>query len=397
MNFAYRLSLMFLAATVVAPTAASAECSDPGLNRTTMAHLRIHSPIGNVPDSRGFAMANLEAGGGKVLGYTRLRLEYISCQGPPRDYQSERRNGVKRFFMGKHASKLLQISAHVRPLDVRRSYMLASIKRDSTKQGEEWSTNIDNGSVLLPFFRVDQSSVVNLEANLVSSRQYGSNIGEGALDILGRASDLISPTTAWINQANKEGFNKAANFIDASINGLLKVSIDETVRQGVRLNPGTEDQTLAVITLSVPRANDAYVSTSAPEVMVGQWRVVAEKIRVSMFGEVLANQPLARNQITAANILNYSVNDGKSLRETLAGVASVGSARDGLVGAKPSEVGGRARALCRAVAIESDRLGLAPIDSGAAVWAYLTDMALGDTMSEAELSCGEVEHYPAPR
>jgi hypothetical protein len=395
MKFMNKIGALILCA-VGAPTSVFAQCTDTNVNQTTMAHLRINQSTETAARPTGLAFANVSAsGGGKVLGYTRLRLEYIGCPGDPRDYQSERRAGVKRYFMGKHASKLLQLSAHVRPLDVRRSYMLASIKRGSTKQGEEWTTNLDNGSIFLPYFRVDQSSVVNLEANLVSSREYGSSVGEGALNLVGRASDLLSPTTAWINEANKAGFNKAANFIDASINGLLKVSIDETVRKGVRLDPTNGEQTLAVITLSVPRANDAYVSTSAPEVMVGQWRIIAEPIRPSMFADVLMGQPLARNQITAANILNFSVDDGKTLRQMLAGVASVGAARDGLIGARPADIRNRARTLCRVVAIESDRLGLAPVDSGAAVWAYLTDMALGDAMNTAEAGCREVEHYPS--
>lgn len=387
--------LALVVASWSAPLSAQAQCADPHLNNSTMSHLRISRPVNSASSPMNVGPADASTlSGGKVLGYTRLRLEYFGCNGTARDYQGERRVGPKRFFMGKHASKLLHLSAHIRPLDVKRSYTLASIKRDSTRQGEEWSTNLDNGSVFVPFFRVDQSSVVNLVANLVSTREYGSSVGQGALDLLGRASDLISPTTAWINQANKERFNKAANFIDSSINGLLKVSIDETVRQGIRLNPDGVEQTLAIITLSVPRANDAYVSRSAPEVMVGQWRIIAEKVRPSMFADVIPNQPLARKQITAANILNYSVDDGQTLRGLLASVPSVGAARDGLVGAKAAEVAGRARSLCRVIAIESDRLGLAPVDSGAAVWAYLTDMALGDAMPVAETACGEVEHYP---
>lgn len=366
------------------------DCRADQLNPATMVHLR----MARGTSTKG-TEALVEGNSGKILGYTRIRIFYRSCGGDQREYLPERRGDLSRFFLGKHAKKILTINAHVTPLDVKANEPLASINRDSTKKGEEWSTDVDNNEVLLPYFRIDRGTVIALDAKLHSTRDYDSSIASDALDLVQRASDLINPTTALITTENKDRFNKAASFVDTAVNGMLKVSIDERVRLSSPVVTPQSGEVLAVITLRLPRSTDVYAS-AIPERLLGQWVIYTEPARASMLDDVAFGQPIARNAISAAGVLNYLVDDKKTLREAFSGVKNLVSARDALVGASVAESRDKARTLCRAVAGEALALGLTPVDAGAAAWAYVADLALADAkMKKAEAGCAAVEFYPA--
>jgi hypothetical protein len=289
---------------------------------------------------------------------------------------------------------LIKLKATIRPLGLDVSSTIGSIQRRSGGKGEEWSTTIENDRVLVPYFRVDRSSVVAFTVDLSSSRTYNSSVAGNTLDVVKRAATLIAPTSALVTKVNKARFNDASSFVDNSINGLLKVAINERAVEDVALNPGANGAVLAVLTANLPTANDTYPSTGEPSESVGRWIVFAEKLRPSMFGDVL-NDRVDKQSTTPAAILNYLVDDTKTLREALAGVQSLGAARDALIAASDAQTADRALILCRTVAAEGDSLGLTPIDAGASVWAYLTDMALPEQkMGLASAACAQIEHYP---
>ena len=369
-------------------------CASSHLNPATMVHLRMGRGTSSAGASSVNANESTIGNAGKILGYTRIRILYRSCGGEERDYVPEKRDDVSRFFLAKHAKKILTIDAHVTPLDVKANEPLASINRDSTKKGEEWSTDVGNNEILLPYFRIDRGTVIALDAKLHSTRDYESTIAADTLDIVQRASSLINPTTALITTENKERFNKGADFVDKTVSGMLKVGIDERVRMSVPIVTPKSGQVLAVITLRIPRANDVYRS-KFEEKLVGQWIIYTEPSRPSMLDDLSGDQSIARKAISVAGVLNYLVDDKKTVREALSGVKSLVTARDALVGADPAESTNKGRTLCRAVASEALSLGMTPVDAGATAWAYLADLALPkDKMDKAEPGCSEVEFYP---
>ena len=372
-------------------------CDAPHLNPATMVHLRM-TRVGDDQDTVEQMFASRSAGNsGKVLGYTRIGVRYRPCAADQRDYTKEKRDVIKRFFLGKHADKTLTVEVHATPLNVRQNKTLAAINRDSNSEGETWDTGVENDEIILPYFAVDRGTLIAIDAKLVSSREYDSTIAGGALELIQKASDAISPTTALITTQNKDRFNKAANFVDSTVDGLLKVKIDEKVRLRVPIAAPETGQVLAVITLWLPPANDAYRSAKAPEQPVGQWIIYADPLRRSMVDDVEVDGPVSRASTTAATVLNYLVDDDMTLREALAGIPSVVAARDALVGADDEGAVDTGRSLCRVVSLEASSLALAPIDAGAAAWAYLTDLALPkDKMANAETGCREVEYYPPP-
>jgi len=283
----------------------------------------------------------------------------------------------------------------VKPLGVSSSTTLSSIHRKSGKAGEEWITAIENGGVLLPYFRVDANTLIRVEADFESTREYNSSISADVLDIIKRASVLISPTAPLITSQNKDRFNDAANFVDNSINGLLKVSIAEKPGVTVPFKDGQADQTLAVITLVVPGANDPFPTLQSPMVPIGQWTITAEQVRTSMLGRKEAGS-FVPGSYTASSVMNFGVAEGKTLREAFAGSSSVTAARDALIAAPSDKSKQPGRVFCRTIASEADGLGLSPMDVGIATWAALTDLALpDDKMAKALEGCSGVENFPS--
>lgn len=377
------------------------------LNPATMVHVRMQGAldeasgsgpngavsVASVPPAEN-SMALLRVGnGGAPYGYSRLRVSFTPCNAQQRDIVPEKRLPLIRYFFGKQADKVLKLKVTVKPLGVSSSTTLTSIHRKSSKTGEDWVTEVENDGVLLPYFRVDANSLVRIEADFQSTREYNSNISSESLGIIKRASALISPAAPLITAQNKDRFNDAANFVDSSINGLLKVSITEKPSLATFISPNGKKQPLAIVTLVAPWANDVYPERGGL-IPVGQWTVWADELRASLLG-VHNQNALVPGSYTASSVMNFSVSEEKTLKEALAGSSSVTAARDALITAKGEEATDAGRTFCRTIALETDALGLAPLDVGIATWAALTDLALPETeMGHALTACSKVENFP---
>lgn len=288
--------------------------------------------------------------------------------------------------MHKQASKILTVNLEVNPIGVHSSRPLMTISRDSGRAGENWDTDVWNDAVLLPFFRIEPNTSVKLDFVFNSSREYQSSVATSSLDILKRATALIIPNSALITPQNIDRFNEASTFVDTTINGLLKVSIDEKLHvETLSLDPA---QPIASLVLFEPGANDPYTSVKWREQPVGQWTIVAERYEGSIFAASsgTADGPSVP---AVASVLNFQVADNKTVRETLAGDSSVTDARDAVLVATKETAGDLSRKLCRAVASKADTLGFSPKDVNWVVVAYLQDMALPtDIGGRARAGCG---------
>lgn len=382
--------MSILIAATLAAAATASDCTGQHVNQSSFFHLR-SSAVDRTPAAVQAILPTWTGGnGGKILGYTRLRATYVDCGGTQRLYQDEKRDPLVRFFLGKETHKTLSLSVKISPLDVKSVSSLARFDRLSNRRGEEWTTNIENDRILLPYFRVDRSTTLDLQSEVLSTREYKSSIVAGSYEVIEKAAALISPSTVLITEENKGKFNEAASFVDSSIDGLLHVSITEKLRE--TLSMGDNPKELARITLVAPRANDAYPTSRFKERMIGQWIVYAEPLRPSMFTDMVGSaRTLKRDDLSASAILNFLVQDQKTLRELLAGTASVTAARDAVIKAPKDKE--KATALCRAVSSEADRVGLTPMDASATAWAYVKDMAL--PTNDADQSCAaDLEFYP---
>lgn len=323
--------------------------------------------------------------------YVRLMIKYVPCPAASdRVYGLESRWWLKRMFLHKKVGKILKVAAVVRPLGVNATKTLSEIDFDSGSKGENWTTNVDNNAVLLPYFRADDRALVGLDITFSSTRSYESGIATTTLDLAKRAATLISPTSSLITKDNKDRFNDAANFVDTTINGLLKIDVNESVHVDA---PPTAGKPLATIALFVPPADDPYLSHPERNHAIGEWQITAETLNGSIFRTASGDD----KRLSPAQIMNFRVSDDKTLKAALTASNNVQTARDALLKSKKdADVSDAALTLCRATAAEADAQGFSNADVGRIVWAYLSDLALPtQSRADAFTACAQVDHWPS--
>jgi hypothetical protein len=332
--------------------------------------------------------------GGKVLGYTRLQIVFTSCVNRQlRRYSEESRSAIERFFVGKTDNHVLKFDAQVDPVGVKSSVQLYSMLRNSAKDGQSWTTDVRNNDYLLPYFRLDTSSLLAFSANFQSEGSSKFDVAGSVLDIVERGANLITPTAVLITDENRERFNKAAEFVDGSLSKLFYKKVTETARQGVAIAPTEDDpQLVASVVLVSPDPRKTYVDVGYPQRVIGRWDVYAEKIKKSLFADV-KKDPQSRSdivdvrQIDPATVLNFKIGDNEVLRDRLASSEAISKASKALAqAADAAAVRGPAIGFCRLVATEAARVGLAPNDVAITAWAYLEDQALEGAKRTAALS-----------
>jgi hypothetical protein len=406
---------LFFGAAMVAATAAQASntCNLTHLNLATLQNVAV-MPVPAPPDDmakgenagdKNLEVALLtpealvEAGvpsGGEILGYTRLRIVFTSCETEPlRRYGQESRSAIERFFVGKIDNHVLKFDAQVDPIGVKASTQLYSMLRNSSKDGQSWTTDIRNNDYLLPYFRLDTSSILTFSADFQSEGSSKFDIGSSILDIVEQGSKLITPTAVLITDENIGRFNDAARFVDESLSKLFYKKVTETARQGIAIKP-TEyaTQHLVSVVLIDPDPTKTYITTQRPGRVVGQWDVYAERIRKSLFASV-DNDAVNIANLDPASVLNFKIGDKEILRDRLASSEAISKAAKAMAQASETNVGEPAIGFCRLIAMEAARVGLAPHDMALAAWAYLADQAMVENKHKAAAAaCQQVRYFP---
>lgn len=372
-------------------------CKSKGNSPSVYAYLRPHD-LNKLPAVRDKAGANTEANTGKILGYTRFRIDFYDCPAEDvRDYGDEKRNFLKRWFLGKHATKTVEFTMSYSPNGVETKRLAVSVNRKSGNDGENWETTINAPMIPSPYFRIDQGSKATVSARVNVSRDYDSNIAEGALELVTKATAAIIPSATLITDENKERFGKASSFVDTAISGLLKVTIEEHPTVEYPLLPGRDGQVLAIYALHLPFANNAYGNAAYPLKPAGIFVVAADRLRWSMFSDV-SEGPLKATSLSPESILGYLVDDQKTIRERLGGAQIIASAQDELVSSGDAdEQANKGYAICRLIATEAESIGLTPPDRAAVAWAYVKSMAFDPDKEGAVLAgCSRIDMFPLP-
>lgn len=406
---------LFFGAAMVTATAAKASntCGLTHLNLATLQNVAV-MPVPPPPDdtvrAENAANRNLEVAivapeavveagvpsGGEILGYTRLRIVFTPCENEPlRQYGKESRSAIERFFVGKIDNHVLKFDAQVDPIGVKASTQLYSMLRNSSKDGQSWTTDVRNNDYLLPYFRLDTSSILTFSADFQSEGSSKFDIGSSILDIVEQGSKLITPTAALITDENIGRFNDAARFVDESLSKLFYKRVTETARQGIAIKP-TEDATqhLVSVVLIDPDPTKTYITTQRPGRVIGQWDVYAERIRKSLFASV-RNDAVDVTNLDPASVLNFKIGDKEILRDRLASSEAISKAAKAMAQASEANVGEPAIGFCRLVAMEAARVGLAPHDMALAAWAYLADQAMIETKHKAAaVACQPIRYFP---
>jgi hypothetical protein len=400
---------LFLGAAMLSAAAAHAEnkCAITHLNQASLENVAVMPIVSSVipttsRDASGqtdrlteAAVGLAEGGlpsGGRVLGYTRLRLEFTPCETDQlRHYGQESRSAIERFFVGKVDNHVLKFDVDIEPLGVKSSSQLYSMLRNSAKDGQTWTTDIRNNDYLLPYFRLDTSSVLNFSANFQSEGSSNFDIAGTVLDIIEQGSKLITPSAVLITDENRTRFNDAADFVDGSLSRLFYKKVTETARTGIAVEPTeTSEQHLASIVLIAPDPRKTYIAVGWPQRVIGRWDIYAEKLRQSLFAEV-HNGVADIAELDSATVLNFKIGDKDVLRDRLAASEAISKATKAMAQASDATVDEPAIGFCRLVAMEAAKVGFAPHDTAIAAWAFLEDQAMkpGKTKA-AQVACNPV-------
>jgi hypothetical protein len=330
-----------------------------------------------------------------VGGYTRLYARWT----PPddaelRDYQAEKRGWLKRLFVGKAISRVLSAKVTVGSPGVISTVTLASASHQSNRNvGETWSTTLATQQYLTPYFRVDPNSKVKVELDLNGNMALQSQVAGNILDVLKRATALVSPESKLITSLNEKRFNDAGQFVDETISSLFGQSVTENVPEEFGPKDLGGSKAMASVKIVFPMMNKLVLRRAKPR-EIGSWDILSEPAVISMFSDVplitgdekpavepctatslpaLASDLQACRafaRLSAAAMLNLLVADNITLGAVIGADDAILTAIDAVKAAEGDAREAPAIQLCLSIAAKVDKLRLNMYDAAATVWAF---------------------------
>lgn len=307
--------------------------------------------------------------GGIVDGYTRLEFSTDKTVPIGRDYWSELRSSISRYFAGKSVTRALTLVATYSEHKIDATAAVASFSQTSGKKGYEWSSEVSNQRLITPYFRIDDRSVVRTSWKLQLNKTYELTAAEDLLDVVRRAAKLISPSSALLTSLNATRFQDTSQFVDQSLSGFLRESVDESAPDEFPLGPCVGKE-LVSLRLLLPRGANVVKHDIAME-SIGTWTVrLAPAIR-SVFVPTQNSDTPSRviTLIGAGKVFDYPVADNVSLGQFLSGDTAVSAIKDQFK-AKGDDQAATAAKLCSQLVGKLQTLGLDRFDTAVAIRAY---------------------------
>jgi hypothetical protein len=310
-----------------------------------------------------------EAPGGVIDGYTRLEFSTEKAVPIGRDYWGELRSPISRFFAGKSVTRALTLVATYSEHKIDATTSVVSFSHSSGKKGYEWSSEVSNQRLITPYFRIDDRSVVRTSWKLQLNKTYEITAAADLLDIVKRATKLISPSSALLTSLNATRFQDTSQFVDQSMSGFLRESVDESAPDEFPLGPCV-GKDLVSLTLLLPRGANVVKFDKAMDT-IGTWTVrLAPAIR-SVFVPTNASDTPSRviTLVGAGKVFDYPVADNVSLGQFLSGDTAVSAIKDEFK-AKGNDQAATAAKLCSQLVGKLQTLGLNRFDTAVAIRAY---------------------------
>jgi hypothetical protein len=387
-----------------------------------------------------------------VGGYVRFWIERVPPGGrcpqssassiTRRDYDREARNPILRYLWGRSYSRILQAKLTVtRSTLVTQSVTLASASHDSSsRQGENWTSEMGERQFLTPYFRVDQGTTAAIEVRLKTTRETDAAITQNVLSLIRTGASLVAPPTApLVTALNGDRLNKTSNYLDASISSLFRERLAETsqsdfpaenwvMRAGsraARQDAGC-DLGRAIANISAAFPMEGHVWRAAGNRDVGEWRIYVTDPIVSIFSPVPMYAPAprggspqavclhaigkpARNGneategealeerdrqaciafmgLTPSDVLGLQVGENITLGQVLRGDTGISAALQRFASTSASNTQLKAqtagREICIRVAELSQAQGLNAYDAAAAMWAFASNGGVAVEVSQA--------------
>jgi len=304
--------------------------------------------------------------------YTRLEFATAAPVPIGRSYRNELRSPLSRFFAGKAVSRVLSLNATYSRHKVEATTTVVSFSHKSSRKGYEWSSEVSNQRLITPYFRIDNDGTVKTSWKLSLNKTYDVSMLQDLMDVVKRATALISPSAGLLTSLNAPRFKDSSQFVDQSVSSFLRESVDEIAPDEFPL-AACSGHELVTLTLELP--DDANVirknSGNRP---VGSWTVrLAPPIR-SIFLPIAENQTPASDVIRAigsGTVFDFQVSENLSLGQFVNGDNAISAVRDEFTTTNDnSNTANTAKKLCSLIVGKLQGIGLNRFDTAVAVVAF---------------------------
>ena len=320
-----------------------------------------------------------------------------------RCYKDEHQGFWARLFGGdKEVSRVLSVKVKLKNphVDSTKTLAAASYRVGSKFRGETWNTEVNGSKYLTPYFRIENSSVANIEANINASTSSQSQISSKLLGIVQGAAELASPGAALLTESTSSRLSQISQFTDSSLSSLFSNELAETssheVPQSVWFEENGKGKTLATINGWFPPSKNL----TSPELRrVGQWVVRTDDPIISIFssrkvsdcdqeakgheGYIECAASKVFSGVSPTQIMNFEISDSATLTQILITDSAISSAIIRMNKAEGETVNQEAYALCGLIDSKAQNIGLNRIDAAALFWAFSYDPLLEAEKGEA--------------
>jgi hypothetical protein len=320
--------------------------------------------------------------------YTRLEFATTSPVPIGINYGSELRSPLSRFFAGKAVSRILSLNATYSRHKVEATTTVASFSHKSSRKGYEWSSEVSNQRLITPYFRIDHDGTVKTNWKLALNKTYDVSTLQDLMDVVKRATNLISPSAGLLTSLNAPRFKDSSQFVDQSISSFLRESVDEIAPDEFPL-AACAGKNLITLTLTLPESAN-IVRNSPSTRTVGTWTVrLAPPIR-SIFMPATNNETYAAVLATigAGSVFDYQVSENLSLGQFLNGDTAISAVRDEFTKANKANTATAAKKLCSLIVGKLQAIGLNRFDTSVSVAAYADQFLSEDAHRNALIEPG---------
>lgn len=341
---------------------------------------------------------------------SKNRLEIIRiCDGSGKEpekkercYKDEHQGfwaGLFRVVTGsnKEVSRVLSVKVKLKnpQVDSTKTLAAASYRVGSKYRGETWNTEVNGSQYFTPYFRIENSSLVHIEANINASISSQNQISSKLLNIVQGAAELASPGAALLTVSTSSRLTQISQFTDSSLSSLFSNELAETssheVPQSAWFDEKGQGKLLATINGWFPPSK----KLTSPELRrIGQWKILADDPIISIFSSSKVSD-CAQQEIdhegyiecagkkvfpglSPAQIMNFHISENLTLKQALITDNAISSAINRVNKTGGESLSQEAYALCGLIDSKAQNIGLNRIDTAALFWAFSYDPLLDE-------------------
>lgn len=182
--------------------------------------------------------ANVENGKHQYLNdlYGRWVMEQITSDKPDnlvRDYKSEKRSPLARFFVGKSNGSVISVKLRMRDPDVEFTIPIVAVNYNGkSREGEAFITNVTTSEMGFPDFRISANSSVSVEASARLTDEVDVQSANIVLSAVRDSLSIAAPAGSLLTSVNRDQVQRVATAYDSALSKLLSTTISESMSAG---------------------------------------------------------------------------------------------------------------------------------------------------------------------